>query len=93
MQQHVSKYFTRRPPTHPPPPRPWRWGQDVKIPLFQNMVMLHITLKGMGHRAPCKHIFCPYKHTFKLWVGLKGKKLLNVVSLHIKIRGKRHRLT
>ena len=25
-------------------------------------VMLQIKLKGMEHRAPCKHIFCPYTH-------------------------------
>ena len=24
--------------------------------------MLHIKLKGMEHRAPCKHIVCPYTH-------------------------------
>ena len=53
MQQHGSKY--------------WGWGQKVNIQLFQNMVMLHIKLKkkkilevvifhiklmGMEHRAP-----------------------------------------
>ena len=27
------------------------------------MVMLHIKIKGMGHRALCKHIFSPYTHT------------------------------
>ena len=34
----------------------------VKIQLFQNMVMLHIKLKGMTNAAICKHIFCPYTH-------------------------------
>ena len=38
MQQHGSKYFTRGLPT---------LGGRVEIPLFQNMVMLHIKLKGM----------------------------------------------
>ena len=28
-------------------PHPWGWGQKVKIQLFQNMVMLHIKLKGI----------------------------------------------
>ena len=81
MQQLGSKYLARRPPP-PPDPR----GQKVNIQLFQNMVMLHIKLKGMEHRALCKHIFSPYTHTLNLWVGLKGKEL-NVVVLHIKLRG------
>ena len=33
-------------------------GQNVKIKLF----MLHNNLKGMEHRAPCKHKFSPYTH-------------------------------
>ena len=42
------------PPTQPPLPRvpnPRGWGQKVEIQLFQNMVMLHIKLKGMTHTA------------------------------------------
>ena len=35
-----------------PPPRLLTLGVGVKIQLFQNMVMLHIKLKGMEHRAP-----------------------------------------
>ena len=27
---------------------------------FLKVVMLHIKFKGMEHRAPCKHTFCPY---------------------------------
>ena len=39
-------------------------------------------LKGMEHRAPCKHILCPYTHP--QLVGLiKRYKNLNVVKLHI----------
>ena len=42
MQQHGSKYFTRRPSPPPPPPPspnppprgPWGWGQLVKIQFF-----------------------------------------------------------
>ena len=49
MQQNGSKYFARRHP--PPPPRPWGWDQKVKIQLFQNMVMLHIKLKGVMNTA------------------------------------------
>ena len=29
---------------------------------YPSIVMLHIKLKEREHRAPCKHIFCPYKH-------------------------------
>ena len=47
------------------------------------MVMLHIKLKGMEHREPDKHILSPYT-PFNLWVGLKGKKNLTMVLLHIK---------
>ena len=42
MQQHGSKYFARRTPS-----RPWGWGQLLIIQLFQNMVMLHVKLKGI----------------------------------------------
>ena len=41
----------------------------VKIQLFHNMVMLHIKLKGMEHRAPYMHIFSPYTHPKPLgWI-------------------------
>ena len=44
MLQHGSKYFARKPPS------PCGLGQKVKIQLnFQNMVTLHIKLKGMAH--------------------------------------------
>ena len=37
---------------HPPPsPLPLGWGKKVKIQLFQNMVMLHIKLKGIMNAA------------------------------------------
>ena len=44
MKQHGGKYFT---PTHPQP------GGGVKRSkyFFLKVVMLHIKLKGMGHRA------------------------------------------
>ena len=36
--------------------------QKVKTFFLLKVVMLHIKLKGMEHRAPFKHIFCPYTH-------------------------------
>ena len=41
MQQHCSNYFGHR------PLKPWGWGQYAEIQLFQNMVMLHVKLKGI----------------------------------------------
>ena len=35
------------------------WSQTY---ILVEVVIFHITLKGMKHRAPCKHIFCPYTH-------------------------------
>ena len=35
-------------------------GVGSNIFFFLKVVMLLIKLKGMEHRAPCKHIFCPY---------------------------------
>ena len=45
MQQLGSKYFACRP--LPTPMTIGRWGQKLKIQLFQNIVMLHIELKGI----------------------------------------------
>ena len=47
--------------------RPWSdplgglkgWGQKLKIQLLQNMVMLHIKLKGIKNAATWKQIFLP----------------------------------
>ena len=39
------------------------WGQKVKLYLFLKVVMLHIKLKGIEHRAPWKQICCHYTHT------------------------------
>ena len=55
MQQHSSKYFA------PPPPDPE--GHKVKIQLLQNMVMLHIKLKGIRNAAPWRQILCPQPPT------------------------------
>ena len=37
------------------------------------VVMLHIKLKGMEHRAPCKYILCPYTHPCPVGSGQKAK--------------------
>ena len=59
----------------PPQPNPHDPGGESKghTSTFYNMVMLHIKLKGMEHRAPLKHIFSPYTN-LNLWVRLKGKQ-------------------
>ena len=44
MQQNNNKYFAHRTPLHDDPRE---WGQKVKMQLFQNMVILHIKLKGI----------------------------------------------
>ena len=44
----------------------------------QKVVMLHIILKGMEHRAPCMH-----KHILS-----KGQKIfLKVIMMHTKLKG------
>ena len=43
-------------------------GSKVKTFFSLKEVMSHIKLKGIEHRAPCKHIFCP--HTRPLPLGL-----------------------
>ena len=40
-------------------------GQKVK-PFFSESSLLQIKLKGMKHRASCKHIFCPYTHHWSM---------------------------
>ena len=57
-----------------------RDGVKKSIHFFspKSIVMLHIKLKGMGHRAPCKQIICPYIHWPLEW-GLI-KHFANVIS-------------
>ena len=57
---------------------------------FLKIDMLHIKLKGMEQRAPCKHIFCPCTHPRPLGLGQKAKTFLNEI-LHIKLKGIEHR--
>ena len=56
---------------------------------FLKVVIVRIKLKGMEHRARCKHVFCHYTHPRPLGFGQNVKifYLLKVVMLHIKIRG------
>ena len=53
MQAHILSLHT---PSNP------RWGQKVKTFFVLKLVMSHIKLKGVEHRVPCKHTFCPYTH-------------------------------
>ena len=75
MQQYGSKYFACRPPS----PDRGGWGQKVKIQLFQNMVMLHIKLKGMTNAATYKHIYTQHDP----WGGVKGQNNFFSESSHV----------
>ena len=46
---------------------------------FLKVVMLHITLRGMKHKRPCKELFC-LLHTIDPWGGVKSKKWLCCIS-------------
>ena len=60
MQAHILSLHT--------PSNPWV-GQKVKTCIFLKVVLLHIKLKRMEHRASCKRIFCPYTHPQHLGWG------------------------
>ena len=45
----------------------------ANVNLFQNMVMLHIILRGITNAATCKYIFCPYTHPRPLGWGQRSK--------------------
>ena len=72
---------------------PWDGVKRSKH-FFLNVVMLYIKLhvKRMELRAPYKHIFCPYTHPQPVGRVIKGKKKLNVVMSHIKLKGNKYRL-
>ena len=61
-------------------------GQNI---FFLKVIMLHIKIKGIEHRAPCKHIFCLYTHPWPLGWDQKVKTyfFFEVVLLHIKLKG------
>ena len=65
MPQHASTYFVFSHTLDP-------WG-GVKCQkhFYLKVVILHIKLMGMEHRAPCKHIYCPYTHPRSLGWGQK----------------------
>ena len=66
-------------------------GSKGKNIFFLKVVMLHIKLKGMEHRGPYKHIFCPYTHPRPLGRRQKVKIFyffLKVVMWHCQIKGK-----
>ena len=64
MQAHILSLHTNSTP-----------GVGVKgqIILLLKVVMLHIKLMGIEHRAPYKHILCPYTHPYP-WGGVKRAK-------------------
>ena len=70
-----------------------RFGQKVKR-FFLKVVMLHIKLKEMERKAPCKHLYSVITHTLGPRGRVKVKTFfLNVVMLHIKLKGKKYRPT
>ena len=85
MTQHAITYFVL---THTLDPGV---GSKDKNIFLQKVVMLHIKLNDMEHRAPCMYKFCPYTHP-QPPVGVKMSKhsVLKVVMLHIKLKGMEH---
>ena len=71
------------------------WGQKVKLYIFLKVVMLHIKLKGIEHRASWKQVCCHYTHQRPLGWGQKVIfcSFLKVVMLHIKVKWKKLRPT
>ena len=74
MQAHIMYLHTNSTP-----------GVGVKgqIILLLKVVMLHIKLMWIEHRAPYKHILCPYTHPLPLGWGQKGKAFLITESSHV----------
>ena len=87
MQQHGSKCFACRSPLIPHHPR--GWGQKVKIQLFQNMVMLHITFIGITKCSKMVSDILPADPPPTNPRGQKVKNNLfqNNFMLHIKFKG------
>ena len=50
---------------------------------FLKVVMLNIKLKGMGHRKPHKHMFCPYTHPWSLGSGQNVETFFFTESGHV----------
>ena len=84
MQAHICSYTC---------PQLLRFGQKVKR-FFLKVVMLHIKLKEMERKVPCKHLHSVLTHTLGPRGRVKGENFfLNVVMLHIKLKGKKYRPT
>ena len=60
MQAHILSLHT--------PSVPGVWSKCPNIFPSESSCVL-IKLKGMEHRAPHKHIFCPYTHPLPLGFG------------------------
>ena len=60
-------------------------GAKAKNQLFQNMVILHIKLKGMKHTTTCKYF--ALAHILDPCQKVKTFFFLIVVILHIKLKG------
>ena len=86
MQQYSSKYFARR--------HTLDTGGEVKMSKHFFSERSYIAdLRGLYHRAPLKHIYCPYTEHRPLACGQKVKTfffLKVVVMLHIKLMGMEH---
>ena len=80
MQQHDSKYFSRRSPTL------WMGSKGQNSTFSEHGDVAH-QIKGMEHRAPCKHILPPYT-TLNLSVGLKGKNNSECGHVAYQFKGK-----
>ena len=76
--------FDRRPVSHPLG-RLRGWGQKVKFKIFQNMVMLHIKLKGFTNAAACYQIFCLQTPTPPRLGVNYFEKVINYIQLHWKL--------
>ena len=72
MQQYGSKYFARR--------HIFDSRDGLKSIFFLKVVMLNIKLKGMQHRSPHKHLFCPFTHSQPPGVGQKVKTFFSESS-------------
>ena len=84
MHQHASTYSVV---TSSLDPRVGVEGQTF----FMNVVMLHIKLIGMEHRAPFNHIFCPNKHPRPLGWGQTIKIIFVLkVPCHVAYQIKGH---
>ena len=74
MQPHGSNYLAHR-HSHDP----GNGSKDQKI-FFLKVVVLHIKLKTIKHRAPCMDIVCPNTHPRPLGWGQKVKTFVSECS-------------